>query len=41
MDIGVYFGLLFKRKEEKLLGKSALEGMNLNLVVSFNEKRFR
>lgn len=41
MDIGVYFGLPPKRKEEKLLGKSALEGMNLNPVVSPNEKRSR
>ncbi|XP_014641241.1 PREDICTED: DNA cross-link repair 1A protein isoform X2 [Ceratotherium simum simum] len=41
MDIGVYFGLPPKRKEEKLLEKSALEGVNLNPVVSPNEKRSR
>ncbi|XP_024611864.1 DNA cross-link repair 1A protein isoform X2 [Neophocaena asiaeorientalis asiaeorientalis] len=41
MDIGVYFGLPPKRKEEKLLVESALEGMNLNTVVSPNGKRSR
>ncbi|XP_058910812.1 DNA cross-link repair 1A protein [Kogia breviceps] len=41
MDIGVYFGLPPKRKEEKLLVESALEGMNLKTVVSPNEKRSR
>ncbi|XP_077733688.1 DNA cross-link repair 1A protein [Canis aureus] len=41
MDIGVYFGLPPKRKEEKLLGESAVGGMNLNPVVSPNEKRSR
>ncbi|XP_035962087.1 DNA cross-link repair 1A protein [Halichoerus grypus] len=41
MDIGVYFGLPPKRKEEKLLEGSAVEGMNLNPVVSPNEKRSR
>ncbi|EFB23324.1 hypothetical protein PANDA_001409, partial [Ailuropoda melanoleuca] len=40
MDIGVYFGLPPKRKEEKLLEGSA-EGMNLNPAVSPNEKRSR
>ncbi|XP_055104594.1 DNA cross-link repair 1A protein [Symphalangus syndactylus] len=39
MDIGVYFGLPPKRKEEKLLGESALEGINLNPVPSSNKKR--
>lgn len=39
MDIGVYFGLPPKRKEEKLLGESALEGINLNPVPSPNKKR--
>lgn len=41
MDIGVYFGLPPKRKEEKLLEESALEEMNLNPVLSPNEKRPR
>uniref|UniRef100_A0A8D2AVF9 DNA cross-link repair 1A protein n=1 Tax=Sciurus vulgaris TaxID=55149 RepID=A0A8D2AVF9_SCIVU len=41
MDIGVYFGLPPKRKEEKSLGESAVEGMNLNPVVSPNGKRSR
>ncbi|XP_016067679.1 PREDICTED: DNA cross-link repair 1A protein [Miniopterus natalensis] len=39
MDIGVYFGLPPKRKEEKVMGESTLEGMNLNPVVSPNKKR--
>lgn len=39
MDIGVYFGLPPKIKEEKLIGESALEGLNLNAVASPNEKR--
>lgn len=39
MDIGVYFGLPPKRKEEKLQEGGAVEGMNLNPVVSPNEKR--
>uniref|UniRef100_A0A2K6RK71 DNA cross-link repair 1A protein n=1 Tax=Rhinopithecus roxellana TaxID=61622 RepID=A0A2K6RK71_RHIRO len=39
MDIGVYFGLPPKRKEEKLLGESALEGINFNPVPSPNNKR--
>lgn len=39
MDIGVYFGLPPKIKEEKLIGESALEGMNSSAVVSPNEKR--
>ncbi|KAB0382612.1 hypothetical protein FD755_004529 [Muntiacus reevesi] len=39
MDIGVYFGLPPKRKEEKLLEESSLEGMNFNTAVSPNEKR--
>ncbi|XP_022355155.1 DNA cross-link repair 1A protein [Enhydra lutris kenyoni] len=39
MDIGVYFGLPPKRKEEKLQEGGAGEGMNLNPVVSPNEKR--
>ncbi|XP_004680481.1 PREDICTED: DNA cross-link repair 1A protein [Condylura cristata] len=30
MDIGVYFGLPPKKKEEKMLGESALEAMNSN-----------
>ncbi|XP_012303442.2 DNA cross-link repair 1A protein [Aotus nancymaae] len=38
-DIGVYFGLPPKRKEEKLLGESALKGINLNPVHSPNKKR--
>uniref|UniRef100_A0A8C5XES7 DNA cross-link repair 1A protein n=1 Tax=Microcebus murinus TaxID=30608 RepID=A0A8C5XES7_MICMU len=38
-DIGVYFGLPPKRKEEKLLGESALEGINLNPVLSPNKKK--
>ncbi|XP_032137577.1 DNA cross-link repair 1A protein isoform X1 [Sapajus apella] len=38
-DIGVYFGLPPKRKEEKLLEESALEGINLNPVPSPNKKR--
>nr|XP_010981522.2 DNA cross-link repair 1A protein [Camelus dromedarius]XP_031317657.1 DNA cross-link repair 1A protein [Camelus dromedarius] len=41
MDIGVYFGLPPKRKEEKSLEENALEEMNLNAVVSPNEKRSR
>lgn len=41
MDIGVYFGLPPKRKEEKSLGGSAVEGMNLNPVVSPHGKRSR
>lgn len=40
-DIGVYFGLPPKIKEDKLMGERALEGMNLNPVVSPNEKRSR
>ncbi|XP_045882391.1 DNA cross-link repair 1A protein [Meles meles] len=39
MDIGVYFGLPPKKKEEKLQEGGAVEGMNLNPVVSPNEKR--
>lgn len=39
MDIGVYFGLPPKRQEEKSLGESVLEGLNVNPVVSPNEKR--
>ena len=39
MDIGVYFGLPPKRKEEKVLEESSLEGMNFNTAVSPNEKR--
>ncbi|XP_037598431.1 DNA cross-link repair 1A protein-like [Cebus imitator] len=38
-DIGVYFGIPPKRKEEKLLGESALKGINLNPVQSPNKKR--
>ncbi|XP_012519333.1 PREDICTED: DNA cross-link repair 1A protein [Propithecus coquereli] len=38
-DIGVYFGLPPKRKEQKLLGESALEEINLNPVLSPNKKR--
>ncbi|KAM6183951.1 DNA cross-link repair 1A protein [Erethizon dorsatum] len=41
MDIGVFFGLPPKRKEEKLLEESALEVMNLNPVTSPNKKRPR
>lgn len=41
MDIGVYFGLPPKRKEEKLLGEGAFKGMSLNPVPSPNEKRSR
>uniref|UniRef100_G1QCL1 DNA cross-link repair 1A protein n=1 Tax=Myotis lucifugus TaxID=59463 RepID=G1QCL1_MYOLU len=41
MDIGVYFGLPPKRKEEKSVGESALEGMNSSPVVSPNKKRPR
>ncbi|XP_058154339.1 DNA cross-link repair 1A protein [Dasypus novemcinctus] len=41
MDIGVYFGLPPKRKEEKLQRESPLKGMNLNPVLSPNEKRSR
>ncbi|XP_027621875.1 DNA cross-link repair 1A protein [Tupaia chinensis] len=41
MDIGVYFGLPPKRKDEKLLGEHALEGIKLNPVVSPNEKGSR
>ncbi|XP_008569249.1 PREDICTED: DNA cross-link repair 1A protein isoform X1 [Galeopterus variegatus] len=41
MDIGMYFGLPPKRKEEKLPGESALEGMDLSPAVSPNEKRSR
>lgn len=41
MDIGVYFGLPPKRKEEKSLGESAVEGMNLNPITSPNGKRSR
>ncbi|XP_010587276.1 DNA cross-link repair 1A protein [Loxodonta africana] len=39
MDIGVYFGLPPKKKEEKLLEESASKGANLNPVVSPNVKR--
>ncbi|XP_054437525.1 DNA cross-link repair 1A protein [Pteronotus mesoamericanus] len=39
MDIGVYFGLPPKRKEEQLREESAIEGMNLKPVVSPNKKR--
>ncbi|KAM5272203.1 DNA cross-link repair 1A protein [Ctenodactylus gundi] len=38
MDIGVYFGLPPKRKEEQSPEESTLERMNLNLVVSSNKK---
>lgn len=41
MDIGVYFGLPPKRKEEKSMGESTLEGADLNPVVSPNERRSR
>uniref|UniRef100_A0A673T9A2 DNA cross-link repair 1A n=1 Tax=Suricata suricatta TaxID=37032 RepID=A0A673T9A2_SURSU len=41
MDIGVYFGLPPKRKEEKLLEGSAVEGLNLNPAGSPTEKRSR
>lgn len=41
MDIGVYFGLPPKRKEEKSMRESALEGMDLNPVVSPKERRSR
>ncbi|XP_037659919.1 DNA cross-link repair 1A protein [Choloepus didactylus] len=41
MDIGVYFGLPPKRKEEKLQKESPLKGINLNPVLSPNEKRTR
>uniref|UniRef100_A0A8C3YSV9 DNA cross-link repair 1A protein n=1 Tax=Catagonus wagneri TaxID=51154 RepID=A0A8C3YSV9_9CETA len=41
MDIGVYFGLPPKRKEEKLPEESALGRMNLSTLVSPNEKRSR
>ncbi|XP_066211495.1 DNA cross-link repair 1A protein [Saccopteryx leptura] len=41
MDIGVYFGLPPKKKEEKVLEGSTLEGMNLHPVLSPNEKRSR
>ncbi|XP_042765223.1 DNA cross-link repair 1A protein [Panthera leo] len=40
-DIGVYFGLPPKRKEEKLLEGSAVEGLNFNPAVSPKEKRSR
>ncbi|XP_008049340.1 DNA cross-link repair 1A protein [Carlito syrichta] len=40
-DIGVYFGLPPKRKEEKLPEESASERINLNPVLSPNEKRSR
>lgn len=39
MDIGVYFGLPPKRKEEKLMEESAVEGMNFKPLVSPNKKR--
>ncbi|XP_076982203.1 DNA cross-link repair 1A protein isoform X2 [Tamandua tetradactyla] len=41
MDIGVYFGLPPKRKEEKLQKERPLKGMNLNPDLSPNEKRSR
>ncbi|XP_057593354.1 DNA cross-link repair 1A protein isoform X2 [Hippopotamus amphibius kiboko] len=41
MDIGVYFGLPPRRKAEKSLEESVLEGMNVNTVVSPNEKTSR
>ncbi|XP_015350306.1 DNA cross-link repair 1A protein isoform X1 [Marmota marmota marmota] len=41
MDIGVYFGLPPKRKEEESLRESAIDGMNLNPIVSPNGKRSR
>ncbi|KAM6185622.1 DNA cross-link repair 1A protein [Rhynchocyon petersi] len=41
MDIGVYFGLPPKRKEEKLPEESTLKGTQLNPVLSPNEKRSR
>lgn len=41
MDIGVYFGLPPKRKEEKSVGESALKGMNSSPVLSPNKKRAR
>ncbi|CAK6436091.1 unnamed protein product [Pipistrellus nathusii] len=41
MDIGVYFGLPPKRKDEPPVGDRALEGMNSNPVVSPNKKRPR
>lgn len=41
MDIGVYFGLPPKRKEEKLLEGSAVERLNLNPAESPKEKRAR
>ncbi|KAM5320713.1 DNA cross-link repair 1A protein isoform 1-T3 [Glossophaga mutica] len=39
MDIGVYFGLPPKRKEEKLMEESAIEGMNFKPLVSPTKKR--
>ncbi|KAF0873997.1 DNA cross-link repair 1A protein [Crocuta crocuta] len=41
MDIGVYFGLPPKRKEDKLLEGSTVEGLNLHPAVSPKEKRSR
>lgn len=41
MDIGVYFGLPPKRKEEKSVGESALEGMTSAPVVSPTKRRPR
>lgn len=38
-DIGVYFGLPPKRKEEQLMEESAVEGMNFKPLVSPNKKR--
>lgn len=40
-DIGVYFGLPPKRKEQKLPEESTLGRMNLSTLVSPNEKRSR
>ncbi|XP_042545528.1 DNA cross-link repair 1A protein [Dipodomys spectabilis] len=41
MDIGVYFGLPPKRKEEKLPRESAVKETDSNLIVSPQEKRSR
>ncbi|XP_054975008.1 DNA cross-link repair 1A protein [Sorex araneus] len=41
MDIGVYFGLPPKKKEEQVPGESAFEGRNSDPVASPNEKRSR
>ena len=41
MDIGVYFGLPPKRKEEKLMEEGAIEGMGFKPLLSPNKKRAR